>query len=71
MITYTTKQGDMWDSIAHTQCGDALSMDDLIMANQQYADYYIFPAGITLYIPETAQRQTAAAKAPPWKKVAG
>lgn len=70
MTTYTTKQGDMWDSIAHTQCGNAKAMTSLILANQQYADIYIFPAGIVLNIPEIEQKPTNT-QVPPWKKVVG
>lgn len=70
MTTYTTKQGDMWDSIAHTQCGNAQAMTALILANQQYADIYIFPAGIVLNIPEIEQKP-ANTQVPPWKKVVG
>ena len=48
MKTYTTAQGDMWDSIAHVQLGDAAYMDKLIQANLAYREYYIFPAGIVV-----------------------
>lgn len=70
MTTYTTKQGDMWDSIAHTQCGNAKAMTALILANQQYADIYILPAGIVLNIPEIDQKPVNT-QVPPWKKVVG
>ena len=31
--TYTTVQGDMWDSIAYAQLGSTAYTDQLIMAN--------------------------------------
>ena len=67
--TYTTKQGEMWDSIAYTQLGDAAYMDKIMSLNQQYLDYYIFPAGITLELPDIDP--STPNSAPPWKQVAG
>ena len=46
--TYTTVQGDMWDSIAYAQLGSTDHTDKLMNANLQYRKYYIFPAGIVL-----------------------
>ena len=69
MKTYITKQGDMWDSIAHTQLGNAEYSDKLMKANLDKLHYYTFPAGISLVIPkvDTKPKQTG----PPWKKVSG
>lgn len=64
--TYRTVQGDMWDSIAYAQLGSTSHTDKLINANLQYRDYYIFPAGITLVLPEV--EETAAFSLPPWKR---
>lgn len=69
MKTYTTAQGDMWDSIAHTQLGDSAHMDKLMAANLQYLEYYIFPAGIVLTLPEITKK--AGGTLPPWKGAAG
>ena len=69
-MTYTTKQGDMWDSIGHKQYGNARAMTELINANQQYADIYIFPAGVVLEIPDLEQHADNT-QVPPWKRVAG
>lgn len=49
---YTTVQGDMWDNITHNQLGDTAHTDKLINANLKYREYYVFPAGITLELPE-------------------
>ena len=40
MRTYTTTQGDMWDSIAFQQMGSVDYTDQLMNANQQYREYY-------------------------------
>lgn len=69
MKTYRTVQGDMWDSIAYSQMGGTNYTDQLMNANQRYREYYIFPAGILLTIPDTVE--PASDSLPPWKKVAG
>lgn len=69
MKTYTTAQGDMWDSIAHTQLGDVAHTDKLIAANLQYREYYTFPAGVVLVLPEISE--TGSSTLPPWKGAAG
>ncbi len=69
MRNYTTVQGDKWDSIAYSQLGDTAYTDKLINLNQQYLDYYIFPAGITLVLPDIAVEVTDTL--PPWKQVSG
>lgn len=69
MATYTTKQGDMWDAIAHTQLGDVSYTDKLMNLNQQYREYYTFPAGIVLQLPEVST--DVVDTMPPWKQVTG
>lgn len=65
--TYTTQQGDMWDSIAFAQMGSCDCVDRLMLANGALLEYYVFPAGITLTIPDMPER--SASKLPPWKQV--
>lgn len=65
--TYTTVQGDMWDSIAFSQLGSVDHTDKLMNANLQYREIYIFPAGIVLNIPEV--KESVSSSLPPWKKV--
>lgn len=65
--TYTTVQGDMWDSIAYKQLGSVYNTDKLMNANLQYREYYIFPAGITLVLPEI--KKLISSSLPPWKRV--
>lgn len=69
--TYTTAQGDMWDSIAHTQLGDIAHTDKLMNLNTAYRDYYIFPAGITLVLPDITIEENSVVNLPPWKRVSG
>ncbi|MCL2588642.1 MAG: tail protein X [Oscillospiraceae bacterium] len=67
--TYRTVQGDMWDLIAYNQLGDTAHTDKLINLNQQYREYYIFPAGIVLALPDIDPDLPGVL--PPWKQVAG
>ncbi len=67
MNTYTTRQGDMWDSIAFKLFGTTDYADDLMNANQQYRNYYTFPAGVVLSVPTVTQ--SVASTLPPWKQV--
>lgn len=67
MSTYTTRQGDTWDGIAFTQMGDCAYTKELMWANQEYLDYYTFPAGIVLQLPEKSVEVESTA--PPWKQV--
>jgi len=67
MATYTTVQGDMWDSIAYQQLGSCQHAGALMLSNQDYLNYFMFPAGIALTLPEITD--TAPGTAPPWKQV--
>lgn len=71
MSTYTTVQGDMWDSIAYTQLGDVAYTDKLMNLNPEYRDIFIFPAGIVLTLPDAVAVSTPDSATPPWKRVAG
>lgn len=64
--TYTTVQGDMWDSIAYHQLGSVSHTDKLMNLNQQYLEYYTFPAGIVLILPDVVP--SVAPVLPPWKR---
>jgi hypothetical protein len=56
----------MWDGVAHSECGDASLADALMNLNRRYVEYYLFPAGITLVLPDPAP--VASDSLPPWKK---
>ncbi|MEY8576083.1 tail protein X [Oscillospiraceae bacterium 21-37] len=65
--TYTTVQGDMWDSIAYKALGSVNLTDRLMMANRRYLHLYTFPAGIVLDVPEI-KPESVSEGLPPWKK---
>lgn len=69
-MTYTTVQGDKWDSIAYKLYGDTKFTDVLIEANAEYRWKYIFSAGIVLEVPEVETRITID-DLPPWKRASG
>ena len=58
MTKYTTIAGDMWDGIAYK--------DRLMKLNPQYRRTFVFPAGITLTVPEPETRVSS--DLPPWKR---
>lgn len=67
--TYRTKQGDTWDSIAYSQMGGTAYTGQLMQVNGQYLQYYTFPAGIILTLPQVQQRLETVPV--PWKEVSG
>jgi len=69
MSSYTTKQGDMWDTIALSQYGTISVVDKLMMANTQHIGTYIFPAGVVLDIPALDTDEIEESNLPPWKVV--
>ena len=67
MRTYTTKQGDMWDTIALSQYDSLDAMSALMYANTQYIGTYIFPSGVVLNIPEIDEdNKILSSDLPPW-----
>ncbi|MBQ8208118.1 MAG: tail protein X [Clostridia bacterium] len=68
-MTYTTVQGDMWDSIAYKTMGDTAHTDKLILANQKHIGTHIFPSGVVLTIPSITEKLSDSL--PPWKRVSG
>ena len=66
-MTYTTCAGDMWDWISYKTLGSCKYVDALINANRNYIDYFIFPAGIELVIPDVLP-EVKPVKLPPWKR---
>lgn len=66
-MTYTTTSGDMWDAIAYDQLGSVDYTGQLMALNMKYIDYFIFPSGIVLELPEKVQ-ETVNSRLPPWKQ---
>lgn len=65
--TYTTILGDMWDQIALKTLGNEMQTDSLIKTNLKHRYTYIFPAGVTLTIPDIPIKPLSGL--PPWKRI--
>ena len=66
MNTYTTTQGDTWDMIAYKKLGGTKYTDQLVSANLEYRETFLFPAGVTLRLPEIVKNPNE--NLPPWKR---
>ena len=64
--TYTTISGDTWDTVAYQVWRNEMYMDTLIKANLEHKDTFIFPAGVTLTLPEIELEVSESL--PPWKQ---
>lgn len=58
MEKYTTKQGDTWDTIALKVYNSEKRMDLLMQSNFNLLEYVVFPAGITVDIPEILEAKS-------------
>ena len=65
MKTYTTIQGDMWDSIAYKLYGDEKYMCQLMQSNLELLDIFIFGAGTVLNVLELESEKEA--DLPSWR----
>lgn len=68
MNTYTTIQGDLWDSIAKKVYGTEKAMDTLMKANPEYLNAAVFGAGVKILLPQFTAQQAERAAAPPWRQ---
>ena len=68
--TYTTIQGDMWDGIAYKALGSTDMTDQLMRSNPKYINYFTFPAGVELILPEVDD-MVSADTIPPWRRSEG
>ena len=66
MSEYRTVQGDTWDAIAYRELGSTDYTDQLIGANLEQVGKLLFPAGITLRLPEIEEKTSE--NLPPWKR---
>lgn len=66
MTSYKTVQGDMWDSIAKTVYGTEAGMAKLLEANEAYREIVVFPAGVTIKIPDYELPKEE--HLPPWRR---
>ena len=65
-MTYTTKSGDTWDTIAYETLGDCRYTEDLINANREHLTAFIFSAGVKLKIPVIEKKKTK--NLPIWRR---
>ena len=68
MTTYTTVQGDMWDSIAFKLAGTESVTAQLIEANLDKSGIYVFSAGEVLNVPDFNNLAADESFYPPWRK---
>ena len=69
MDTYITVSGDMWDSIAFKVYGTTAQAGKLMAYNSEYLDEnFVFPAGITLRVPELTNADADLSALPPWRR---
>ncbi len=66
MSGYITKQGDTWDMIAYKQLGSTDYTDQLMGANLEHVGTFLFPAGVSLRLPEIKEKPSG--NLPPWKR---
>lgn len=52
MTTYTTISGDTWDWIAKKTLGKEIYADQIMQANFDLLDTFIFSSGVTIVIPD-------------------
>jgi phage tail protein X len=64
--TYTTRQGDAWDAIAHQVYGSVKYTGWLMEHNHQHLDTFRFPAGVVLQTPDPPP-DSAADNLPIWR----
>jgi nucleoid-associated protein YgaU len=71
MNTYTTVSGQTWDQIAFEAYGNEYYCDRLMDANRDKLEYFVFPAGITLNLPdkESLAATITANDYPAWRAV--
>ena len=70
METYTTVSGDTWDTIAKAVYKDEMKATHLMKAKENISllDYQVFPAGITVHIPEIPTESVYDDDLPDWRK---
>jgi len=64
--TYTTIQGDCWDSVAKKMYDSELGINVLLEANQEHVSTAVFGSGVVLNIPDYEPPKTDLL--PPWRR---
>ena len=67
--TYTTISGQTWDQIAYEVYQNEYYCDKIMNANRDKLDYFVFPDGIVLQIPdmETMTAASVSSDYPTWR----
>ena len=70
MGTYITVSGDTWDTIARAVYKDEMKASYLMKTkeNMPLLDYQVFPAGVTVYVPEIPVDSVYDDDLPDWRK---
>ena len=55
---YKTRSGDTWDMTAKEVYGDELYASLLMANNQELLDYFIFPEGVLINLPEIPEEES-------------
>lgn len=55
---YKTRSGDTWDMIAKEVYGDELYASLLMANNQELLEYFIFPEGVLVSLPEVSEEES-------------
>ena len=62
---YKTKSGDTWDQIAREAYGNESYMSFLMANNQELLEYFVFPEGIMVAVPERKKEDSLL---PDWRR---
>lgn len=65
MRTYQTVSGDTWDKIAKAVYGKESCAALLMEANPKLLDYFVFPEGITVLVPDEPEQELI--EQPEWR----
>lgn len=72
MSSYKTISGDTWDLIAYKVYGSEYLCDALMDANREKLDYFVFPDGIEIKIPDKdtlIKAGTVSSDYPTWRSM--
>lgn len=69
-MTIQTRAGQCWDEVAFEYLGDCKYVAELMEANTDKLNYFIFPAGVELTLPEIEKKATTKSlQLPSWYSV--
>lgn len=66
MVTYKTRAGQLWDEVAFEIYGDCRYVSNLMDANRDKLEYFAFPAGVELVVPEISTETVTTNLLPAW-----